>query len=67
LLAPGVKTGLDWLAGMGLQKRMTGSGSAVFAPLADMLELAKVLASAPKGFEVRCCGNLQHHPLAGWA
>ena len=64
-LSQGVRDGLAWLQGIGLKGRMTGSGSAVFAalPVGQMADLG----SAPAGFEVRCCDNLQRHPLAGWA
>jgi hypothetical protein len=43
--------------------RMTGSGSAVFALLAP----GKTVAEAPAGWQVRDCGNLEVHPLVGWA
>ncbi len=61
-----VTQALDWLAAQGLQGRMTGSGSAVFAPMpAD--SGAAPLAHAPAGWTVRTCSNLEAHPLAGWA
>jgi 4-diphosphocytidyl-2-C-methyl-D-erythritol kinase len=64
-LSQGVQDGLTWLKDIGLEGRMTGSGSAVFAalPAGQMADLS----SAPAGFELRCCSNLQRHPLAGWA
>jgi 4-diphosphocytidyl-2-C-methyl-D-erythritol kinase len=58
-----VTLAIDWLASQGLQGRMTGSGSAVFAPL----PARQALQAAPKGWTVRECGNLEVHPLAGWA
>ena len=62
-LCPGVPQALQWLGSQGLQGRMTGSGSAVFA-----LQLQGVrLAEAPPGWLVRECGNMEVHPLAGWA
>jgi 4-diphosphocytidyl-2-C-methyl-D-erythritol kinase len=61
-LCPEVGQALDWLGSQGLQGRMTGSGSAVFAPLAPGQELAQ----APDGWQVRECGNLEIHPLWGW-
>ncbi len=64
-LSHGVREGLAWLQEIGLKGRMTGSGSAVFAVLADHQTVNP--GSAPAGFEVRCCNNLQRHPLAGWA
>jgi 4-diphosphocytidyl-2-C-methyl-D-erythritol kinase len=62
-LCPDVVQALRWLASQGLQGRMTGSGSAVFAPLAAQ----QTLARAPAGWQVRECGNMEVHPLAGWA
>jgi len=61
-LCPQVGQSLDWLAMQGLQGRMTGSGSAVFAHLPHEMELA----AAPGGWQVRKCSNLEAHPLAGW-
>lgn len=60
---PGVSQALDWLAAQGLDGRMTGSGSAVFAwaPRKMALEMA------PAGFDVRWCSGLDVHPLSGWA
>ncbi|MDO9437303.1 4-(cytidine 5'-diphospho)-2-C-methyl-D-erythritol kinase, partial [Hydrogenophaga sp.] len=67
-LCPGVTQALEWLAAQGLQGRMTGSGSAVFALLAPG---AAGLAAAPAdwngGGSVKECSNLEVHPLAGWA
>ncbi|TFZ06403.1 4-(cytidine 5'-diphospho)-2-C-methyl-D-erythritol kinase [Ramlibacter henchirensis] len=65
-LCPQVGEALDWLARQGLPGRMTGSGSAVFAPLAP----GQSPAAAPPswhGWQVRECSNLEVHPLAGWA
>ncbi len=61
-LCPQVGQSLDWLAMQGLEGRMTGSGSAVFAHMPHDMELA----SAPGGWQVRKCSNLEAHPLAGW-
>ncbi len=61
-LCPQVGQSLDWLSMQGLQGRMTGSGSAVFAHLPHEMELA----SAPGDWQVRKCSNLEAHPLAGW-
>lgn len=64
-LCPGVAQGLAWLARQGLSGRMTGSGSAVYAQVADDC------ASAPQppggDWQVRFCDNLLVHPLCGWA
>jgi len=62
-LCPGVTQALQWLGSQGLQGRMTGSGSAVFAQITE----AKPLQAAPVGWLVRECGNLEAHPLVGWA
>ena len=62
-LCPGVTEALQWLGSQGLEGRMTGSGSAVFA----LLEPGKVLQPAPAGWQVRECGSLEAHPLLGWA
>ena len=82
-LCPGVSQGLAWLEAQGLQGRMTGSGSAVYAKIAAgdgsfaglwppvrpdaWLRGGPELKGAPVGFEARVCENLQLHPLAGWA
>jgi 4-diphosphocytidyl-2-C-methyl-D-erythritol kinase len=62
-LCPDVGAALEWLDSQGLHGRMTGSGSAVFALLAP----GKTVAEAPAGWRVRVCGNLEAHPLVGWA
>lgn len=63
-LCPDVTQALQWLAEQGLQGRMTGSGSAVFAPIphADGSP-----PTAPAAWQVRTCGNMAVHPLRGWA
>ena len=61
-LCPQVGQSLDWLSMQGLEGRMTGSGSAVFAHLPHEMDLAV----APGGWQVRKCSNLEAHPLAGW-
>ena len=62
-LCPDVTQALEWLKSQGLQGRMTGSGSAVFARLLHTVDTA----SAPAGMQVRICNNLLSHPLMGWA
>ncbi|MCY7307193.1 MAG: 4-(cytidine 5'-diphospho)-2-C-methyl-D-erythritol kinase [Rhodoferax sp.] len=62
-LCAGVTEGLAWLASQGLQGRMTGSGSAVFAGSPICFEAS----NAPPGFEQRWCQGLATHPLLGWA
>ena len=66
-LCPGVAQAIEWLGSQGLDARMTGSGSAVFARMPAGRPEASHLAPAPAGFVVRECGNLEAHPLAGWA
>lgn len=61
-----VTQALEWLAAQGLQGRMTGSGSAVFAQMRHETDHAR-LALAPAGWKVRACSNLAVHPLVGWA
>ncbi|MEN9396542.1 MAG: hypothetical protein RLZ81_1072 [Pseudomonadota bacterium] len=62
-LCPGVTQALEWLQSLGLSGRMTGSGSAVFAPVLQNFNLGPV----PHGFQVRLCNSLAAHPLVGWA
>jgi 4-diphosphocytidyl-2-C-methyl-D-erythritol kinase len=62
-LCPGVTEALEWLGSQGLAGRMTGSGSAVFAHVPQN----KASQAAPAGWQVRECGNLEAHPLVGWA
>ncbi len=63
-LCPAVSRSLDWLGQQGLDGRMTGSGSAVFARLPRE---SRLLQAAPAGWQVRQCSNLEVHPLVGWA
>jgi 4-diphosphocytidyl-2-C-methyl-D-erythritol kinase len=62
MMCPQIDQSLDWLSAQQLRGRMTGSGSAVFAQLPHDV----TLASAPGGWQVRKCSNLEVHPLAGW-
>ena len=61
-LCPPMVQSLNWLAAQGLQGRMTGSGSAVFAQIPNEM----TLSDAPGDWQIRQCGNLEAHPLAGW-
>lgn len=61
-LCPQVSQALAWLEYQGLQPRMTGSGSAVFA----LVGADAVLPKPPPGWQLQMCGNLEIHPLAGW-
>ena len=62
-LCPAVTDAIEWLGHQGLEARMTGSGSSVFAAMLHEAELA----TAPEGWQVRKCNNLAVHPLVGWA
>jgi 4-diphosphocytidyl-2-C-methyl-D-erythritol kinase len=62
-LCPEVSQALEWLEQQGMQARMTGSGSAVFAQMPPQMRLLP----APAGWQARECGNLATHPLLGWA
>ncbi|GAA6141713.1 4-(cytidine 5'-diphospho)-2-C-methyl-D-erythritol kinase [Hydrogenophaga sp. 5NK40-0174] len=61
-LCPEIDHAIKWLGEQGLKGRMTGSGSAVFAPRGH----DRPLASAPPGWTVRECCNLAVHPLRHW-
>lgn len=72
-LCPEISWGLERLRQLGLQGRMTGSGSAVFAPLmpfvpraGSVAEMDRWLSGWPEGWAVRVCNRLDRHPLAGW-
>jgi len=66
-LCPQVGQAIEWLASQGLAGRMTGSGSAVFAPL-PAGRVAPELPEAWRGaWLARECGNMEAHPLVGWA
>lgn len=62
-LCSDVGQALQWLGSQGLRGRMTGSGSAVFA----LLPQGQALAQAPVDWVVQECGNMEVHPLVGWA
>jgi len=63
LLCPPVQQALELLEASGLDAKMTGSGSAVFAHCPD----GSAAVQAPDQWTVRECGNLEAHPLLGWA
>ena len=67
-LSPDVSTALNWLVELGLQPRMTGSGSAVFAHVSeDDVSRFVEFQDAPKNAIVKLCSNLAEHPLKSWA
>ncbi len=62
-LCPGVTQALEWLGTQGLQGRMTGSGSAVFAYLPE----GQTPSNPPASWQSRISSNMEVHPLVGWA
>ncbi|MBC7435100.1 MAG: 4-(cytidine 5'-diphospho)-2-C-methyl-D-erythritol kinase [Bdellovibrionales bacterium] len=70
-LCPGVSQALEWLESQGLQGRMTGSGSAVFAQILHQAgrdgEQQALPETGSGKWQVRQCNNLDAHPLWGWA
>jgi 4-diphosphocytidyl-2-C-methyl-D-erythritol kinase len=61
-LCPDVGHCIQWLEGHGLQGRMTGSGTAVFAQLRHRPDLS----GAPSDWLIRECSNMDAHPLIDW-
>lgn len=62
-LCPEIILALGWLKTKGLDGRMTGSGSAVFARTLHDIETK----GAPESFQIKMCNKLSVHPLQGWA
>ena len=62
-ICPDVHQALTVFADSGLNGKMTGSGSAVFARCIPGTSLNPV----PNHWQVRKCSNLDVHPLKGWA
>jgi len=64
-ICPPVRHAIERLAAQGLNGKMTGSGSAVFAllPQGQIWQQDPDLANC----QVRVCSNLAVHPLSGWA
>ncbi len=61
-LCPDVGRCIQWLQDQGLQGRMTGSGTAVFAQMPQLMQLT----TAPGDWTVRECSNMDVHPLLDW-
>jgi 4-diphosphocytidyl-2-C-methyl-D-erythritol kinase len=61
-LCPDVGRCIQWLQDQGLQGRMTGSGTAVFAQMPHAMQLT----TAPGDWTVRECSNMDVHPLLDW-
>ena len=66
-LCPDINQAISWLAEFGLSGRMTGSGSAVFAPLKGHHANVSFQRHPPAGMVARVCSSLDVHPLMGWA
>ena len=71
-LCPDVSTALNWLENLGLQPRMTGSGSAVFAHVDENVVMSEVsqfveFSDVLKNAIIKLCSNLAEHPLKSWA
>lgn len=64
-LCPQMNQALAWLSVQGLQGRMTGSGSAVFAVVPEGVTRIPT-ADLPPGCQAKMCSNLEIHPLADW-
>ena len=77
-LCPQVDQALKWLVSRGLNGRMTGSGSAVFAKMLDEngvgsaesrqeIDVSALASDVTVGaWQHRICSNLAVHPLQGW-
>lgn len=61
-LCPTLSLGLAWMQSQGLEGRMTGSGSALFAWAPHDVDTSHL----PPGFTAHPCNNLMKHPLLGW-
>ncbi|TNF61772.1 MAG: 4-(cytidine 5'-diphospho)-2-C-methyl-D-erythritol kinase [Burkholderiales bacterium] len=61
-LCPDIGDCIRWLESLGLQGRMTGSGSAVFAQMRPGVNLPE----PPGPWLVRQCSNMDAHPLLDW-
>lgn len=62
-LCPSISEGIVNLKDLGLSVRMTGSGSAVFAPL----NATNAAPNLPKDWFCCICNSLTEHPLKNWA
>ena len=65
-VCPEIAECIAWLASKGLSARMTGSGSAVFAPLTGDVDTTDLVSDAPGQWLVKICSNMDVHPLHGW-
>jgi 4-diphosphocytidyl-2-C-methyl-D-erythritol kinase len=65
-LCPDIEIGLAWLSKQGLNGRMTGSGTALFAPCPAAMDFTQLQATLPNGWTGKQCNILNVHPLIGW-
>jgi 4-diphosphocytidyl-2-C-methyl-D-erythritol kinase len=65
-VCPDISDCIAWLARKGLSARMTGSGSAVFAPCMADVGGEPDLSDAPASWQVKICSNWAEHPLRAW-
>jgi 4-diphosphocytidyl-2-C-methyl-D-erythritol kinase len=65
-MCPDIERGLQWLSAHGLHGRMTGSGTALFAPVSASHRAVFNGDSLPAGWVLRECSNLDVHPLLNW-
>ncbi|MEK7345151.1 MAG: 4-(cytidine 5'-diphospho)-2-C-methyl-D-erythritol kinase [Pseudomonadota bacterium] len=63
VVCPDISKALQALSDAGLNSKMTGSGSAVFAHCTTGTSPSPV----PDHWQVRKCSNMEVHPLIGWA
>jgi 4-diphosphocytidyl-2-C-methyl-D-erythritol kinase len=61
-LCPEMGSCIRWLESLGLQGRMTGSGTAVFAQMRPAVRLPE----PPRPWLVQQCSNMDTHPLLDW-
>ncbi|MEY4978581.1 MAG: 4-(cytidine 5-diphospho)-2-C-methyl-D-erythritol kinase [Pseudomonadota bacterium] len=67
VLCPDVLNGMQWLQSQGLSARMTGSGTAVFAPIPQTVDQQSWSpVSVPGNWLVKICKNMDVHPLFDW-
>ncbi len=67
VLCPEVSQALQCLENAGLNGRMTGSGSAVFALRDSPNGGSTKQVQVPEHWLIRECSNMEVHPLLGWA
>jgi 4-diphosphocytidyl-2-C-methyl-D-erythritol kinase len=63
--APEIQAALEHLSAFG-EARMTGSGSAVFAPFETEAQARDAVAALPAGWSGWAVPGLDEHPLAAW-